>query len=630
MALAVLNPIPQFFDIDGDPLDNGRLWFGPVNNNPLTVSQTVYWDAAGTIPASQPIRTINGYPSRSGTPAIIYTTVDVSLLVQNKRGKQVFYAPNSADFGNAASILAQLTAFITSLATSIGSTLVGFIQAGAGAILRTLQAKARERVSMEDFGAVGDGVALGQQSKFALALAAVATGGVIELAPGGVYMWSASAPIGKKVTVRGNGATIKFDPAYNVSGGTLEAFSVSADDVTFDGVYFDATGAPAPSNNSRFIWSTAARTKVFGCRAINLPGLTSNVQVAFGSSIASSDFTVAFCTFDSCPGAAFSQGPRPIFAFNRVTEPKDVSFAFNSTTCVGGQAYGNNIRNAGSNVSGHILAEEGASDWQITDNTVYGVRNGTGIGAVSPSVTTIVEGGLIANNTIDGGALTSTNPTALIAVSVYYRNTQILENKLKGMTAGLASNTAITAPLLGTKIAGNRLDCSTGTSSGNAVVLTPAGGDCYYFDNETLCTTGPSRHVVVNNGNNAGGKLHVKGGRMIGAAVGIDFNLNAPTNMVLWIENLSECTATAPVSVSTAYPAFGDRQTYINTYGALGWPHSIRTRTVMYGIAVPAAGTWQTGDEVIQLSPAASTTDRWRCTAGGTPGTWKAGAALAA
>jgi hypothetical protein len=49
---------------------------------------------------------------------------------------------------------------IASLASSIGASLVGFIQAGVGAILRTLQAKARERVSIEDFGGVGDGVTL--------------------------------------------------------------------------------------------------------------------------------------------------------------------------------------------------------------------------------------------------------------------------------------------------------------------------------------------------------------------------------------------------------------------------------------------------------------------------------------
>ena len=47
---------------------------------------------------------------------------------------------------------------ITRYASSIGSSLVGFIQSGVGAVLRTVQDKLRESVSVKDFGAVGDGV----------------------------------------------------------------------------------------------------------------------------------------------------------------------------------------------------------------------------------------------------------------------------------------------------------------------------------------------------------------------------------------------------------------------------------------------------------------------------------------
>lgn len=46
----------------------------------------------------------------------------------------------------------------TSLATSIGSSLIGFLQAGAGAVVRTVQSKLRDDINVKDFGAVGDGV----------------------------------------------------------------------------------------------------------------------------------------------------------------------------------------------------------------------------------------------------------------------------------------------------------------------------------------------------------------------------------------------------------------------------------------------------------------------------------------
>lgn len=47
---------------------------------------------------------------------------------------------------------------VSALASSIGASLIGFLQAGIGAIARAVQTKLRETVTPEDFGAVGDGV----------------------------------------------------------------------------------------------------------------------------------------------------------------------------------------------------------------------------------------------------------------------------------------------------------------------------------------------------------------------------------------------------------------------------------------------------------------------------------------
>ena len=44
------------------------------------------------------------------------------------------------------------------LSSSSGSSLVGFVQQGSGAVTTTVQNKLRETVSVKDFGAVGDGV----------------------------------------------------------------------------------------------------------------------------------------------------------------------------------------------------------------------------------------------------------------------------------------------------------------------------------------------------------------------------------------------------------------------------------------------------------------------------------------
>jgi hypothetical protein len=64
-------------------------------------------------------------------------------------GNLVVSAPTSGDASDLA----------LTLASSGGSALLGFIQSGAGAVARTMQAKGREVYSVQDTGAVGDGSA---------------------------------------------------------------------------------------------------------------------------------------------------------------------------------------------------------------------------------------------------------------------------------------------------------------------------------------------------------------------------------------------------------------------------------------------------------------------------------------
>jgi hypothetical protein len=63
-ALSIQPPYPTFTDTDGQPLENGYIWIGTANLNPITNPITAYWDAALTVTAAQPIRTLNGYPER--------------------------------------------------------------------------------------------------------------------------------------------------------------------------------------------------------------------------------------------------------------------------------------------------------------------------------------------------------------------------------------------------------------------------------------------------------------------------------------------------------------------------------------------------------------------------------------
>ena len=93
-ALTVNPPFPIFTDIDGQPLENGYIWIGTANLNPQTNPINVYWDAALTISAAQPIRTLGGYPSNSGTPARLYVNADYSIRVMNRNGSTIYSSLN--------------------------------------------------------------------------------------------------------------------------------------------------------------------------------------------------------------------------------------------------------------------------------------------------------------------------------------------------------------------------------------------------------------------------------------------------------------------------------------------------------------------------------------------------------
>lgn len=78
------------------------------------------------------------------------------------------------------------------LAAANGSSLVGFQQAGTGAVVRTAQDKLREWVNLKDFGAVGDGVTDDTQAcKLAADYLRARGGGTLHISNGTYCVWTA-------------------------------------------------------------------------------------------------------------------------------------------------------------------------------------------------------------------------------------------------------------------------------------------------------------------------------------------------------------------------------------------------------------------------------------------------------
>lgn len=476
------------------------------------------------------------------------------------------------------------------------------------------------------YGVLGDGM-----TNDTVAFQRALTVGGSIFAPSGLTILIASALTLSvaKSTIDLGGSALKFSASYDDAGtNNLIMITVSGADCAVRNAVFDGTAKAAESNRNTFIQfpNNASRGKVTDCRFISLAGGGSDANGAVLFLTGADDGEIYACTFHDCPGAGFSQGARTRFISCVVTAPKDVSFALNGSNCFGGSVIGCKIYNNNATVSGHIAAEEAASDWVFANNFVYGVKNGSGIAALNVAVLTVAKGGIISNNVIDGGGFTTIGPSALISVSQYYKNVRVVNNVVERMPAGLSSNAAITVPALQTLLQGNVIDATTGTSAVAAVVVTPAGGQIDIIDNYCDCTGGPARHFVFNNGDNSSHPAIFEGGTFIGGTIAIDTDLSDPTNMPIWLINLKRNTATSLLAL-TGTDSIED---FFNTHNAISQQHVLKGRRSVYGNAAPTAGTWAQGDIVWNIAPAAAGAPGWVCVTDGTPGTWKAMANVAA
>jgi hypothetical protein len=528
MALTqVTGPYPIFTDLDGTPLDDGYLYIGAINDDPETNPIQVFFDSNLTIPATQPIRTSNGYAYRNGTPALLYTGGEFSITIRNKRNEFVLYSPVGYGFdpaavsasvvkndfiGNGVQVAFVLSASpSTILATNIfingvyqekdsytlaGNTITfsiapplsssieiltnetGVINSGnandisytltaPGATLQSVQTKLEQYISVKDFGAVGDGVA----DDSTAINNALANGGYIYFPAGTYKVTTIVCDSVNKLTVDASAAT--FTSVY----GNLVVIN-NCDDFTWTGGIFNAgTGANPAYTGLGVPYTIPCNFTVFSSNRVNVSKtqINNSLTNAYPSLTA---WIVGQGVFDG--NQIVNGGDNSLWFFGCFHMVASNNLILNQLAgrgiCFQQVNYGAITGNVAEGGKGEAYNVHGSSNIAITGNSVsdlatdavvLGFSSGIGVeweeNATAPAIAAAIADPLLYNN-------------------VFSRNITISGNTISGTDFGIRI--------------GNNLGIS-GDNYGNQGQVVIDGNNIFFVD--TGINTGTSRQVRISN-----------------------------------------------------------------------------------------------------------------------------------
>ncbi len=292
-ARNITPPYPVFLDREGMPLDNGFVFIGVENLEPVTNPLPVYWDDALTIPAAQPIRTINGYPSRSGTPSVLFCDSNYSITVRDSKGLLVYSNLSNTDESNV------LRADLASTATGKGPSLVGYKGNSTSSVARTVGLKLDDIIGFNDASPTADGTT-SDASKLDTFLDEH-TGKIIFVSKG-TY-----GATGDVVVATSSGA-LKGDPGTtfklltSVASKVLLEFSAAVDGFVIEGITFDLNQLVAEAHTNIGVRVMGSKNITFrGCKFTNSAAIAfGNANRGYGVYLNGAFGTVRFmdCTFE--------------------------------------------------------------------------------------------------------------------------------------------------------------------------------------------------------------------------------------------------------------------------------------------------------------------------------------------
>ena len=388
------SPFMQFFTAGGIPLVGGKLYTYAAGTTTLLAT---YTDATGTQFNSNPV-----ILDSRGEAAVWLDTAAYKFKLTDSTDVEIWTADNIEGSVGAAD-----------LAASTGSSLVGYIAAGSGAVATTVQTKLRESVSVQDFGADPTG---GVDATAAINAALAASKCVSFGDAGDTYTISGTLTVQTGSTLIFNGATVTQittqTPMFDVRSTT---------GVTISGGNFVGK-AESPFTNTAASLAICVR----GASAINL-------------SVRNNTFT-GFCY---SPLMVALAGTNIEFIDNFVTGP--------GVAVLGAPTAGNR------NCTGVTILGNGVT---IRGNTIQETAQGIIVGQLSTDV--VIDGNIIKNTLVEHGMYCDTgiqrltisnnviHDTCGIGMKVQWYNDPVLTQLPHDMTiiGNVIENTGTAAPFI--------------------------------------------------------------------------------------------------------------------------------------------------------------------------------------
>ena len=388
------SPFMQFFTAGGIPLVGGKLYTYAAGTTTLLAT---YTDATGTQFNSNPV-----ILNSRGEAAVWLDTAAYKFKLIDSTDVEIWTADNIEGSVGAAD-----------LAASTGSSLIGYIAAGSGAVAITVQTKLRESVSVQDFGADPTGAV----DATAAINAALAASKCVSFGDAGdTYKISGTLTVQTGSTLIFNGATVTQittqTPMFDVRSTT---------GVTISGGNFVGK-AESPFTNTASSLAICVR----GASATNL-------------SVRNNTFT-GFCY---SPLMVALAGTNIEFIDNFVTGP--------GVAVLGAPTAGNR------NCTGVTILGNGVT---IRGNTIQETGEGIIVGQLSTDV--VIDGNIIKNTVVEHGIYCDTgiqrltisnnliHNTCGIGMKVQWYNDPVLTQLPSDMTitGNVIQNTGTAAPFI--------------------------------------------------------------------------------------------------------------------------------------------------------------------------------------